>query len=73
MPSKETNGWNEYSRLVLAEQGRLHEWCSELDKRQVELSIALATLKVKAGVWGALMGLAAALIPVLLLLARGKL
>ncbi len=59
-----SNGWNEYSKLVLHELERLNT-CREEDlkahkefmdcvKRSFEkIKIDLAVLKVKAGVWGA--------------------
>jgi len=46
------NGWNEWSRHVLAELERLNECGSALDGKITQVRIDIAQLKVKAGVWG---------------------
>ena len=54
------NGWNEWSRHVLKELERLNECYEDLAKEFHEYRIKsaenFATLKVKAGLWGALAG-----------------
>lgn len=61
-----TDGWAEYQRLVLAELERhgaqLTALETKLNERLGEIRVEIATLKVKAGVWGALSGM----IPVIL-------
>lgn len=56
MPPEETNGWAQYSKLVMAKlddhQKLLEGITSELTKIHVEI----ATLKVKSGLWGAFAG-----------------
>jgi len=52
-----SNGWNEWSRHVLAELRRLNDWCERLTETQQKILTEIATLKVKAGVWGAIAGL----------------
>jgi len=58
------NGWNEWSRHVLSELERLSDNCDKINEKLMIISSEIASLKVKAGVWGALAGM----IPVTLLL-----
>jgi hypothetical protein len=57
MESPLSNGWNEWSRHVLAELERLNNCiiCLEKDTRQMYEEIAM--LKVKSGLWGLIGGL----------------
>lgn len=61
------NGWNEWSKFVLKELERQSDCIDEvnksiarlthdMNKRFEEVNIEIATLKVKAGLWGALGG-----------------
>ena len=72
LPVKDENGWSEWSRHVRLELIRLNICCEKIDSKLNNLIVSHAVLKVKAGLWGALSGLAAALIPVLFMLMRGK-
>lgn len=53
------NGWNEWSRHVLAELKRLSDgqdrYQEKTDLAFMELKVEIAKLKVKSGIWG-LMG-----------------
>jgi len=51
------NGWNEWSRHVLAELERLNERIEQISQKQGELLVEIARLQIKSGIWG---GLAAA-------------
>lgn len=66
MPDNPPGEWSVYERLVLAELERHGRLLGTLEGKlhEVEqaLRIEIATLKVKAGVWGALSGM----IPVIL-------
>jgi hypothetical protein len=62
----EPNGWDQWSRHVLAKLDKLDENYCRLDKRLQDIRIEVATLKVKASVWGALAGLVPAAIVVIL-------
>ena len=53
--SKE-NGWNEWSRHVLAELERLNDKSDDLSKEMKDVQIKLATLKERASIWGAISG-----------------
>ncbi len=64
-PDTVHNGWTDWSRYVLKELERLSGGQEKMVERMGEMTTEIATLKVKAGVWGAVAGLipaAAALI-----------
>jgi len=50
------NGWNEWSKHVLAELGRLNEKSDQLSAEMRDVQIKLATLKERASIWGAISG-----------------
>lgn len=55
------DGWNEWSRHVLAELERLGDECEGIRKKLTDLCIEFQVFKtemrLKAGVWGALAGM----------------
>ena len=55
-PSGKQNGWNEWSKHVLAELGRLNEKSDQLSAEMKDVQIKLATLKERASIWGAVSG-----------------
>mgnify|MGYP003626413235 FL=1 len=68
-----SNGWNEWSKHVLLELNRLNTLYSQLtdalqerndaiNKEIQDMRVELATLKVRASMWGALAGLVPAMI-----------
>jgi hypothetical protein len=72
-PETTSNGWNEWSKHVLLELNRLNGLYSQLtdaiqerndamNKEIQDIRVELATLKVRASIWGALAGLVPALI-----------
>lgn len=65
MASPESNGWNEWSRHVLAELERLNDCYTQLNTSVGNIHIEIAMLKVKSGMWGAIGGM----IPIVILLA----
>jgi hypothetical protein len=65
MPTEpNTNGWSEWSRYVLKELERLNNCYEGLHKDVGEIKTEIATLKVKASIWG----LAGGLIPAVIVL-----
>ena len=48
------NGWHEWSRHVLAELKRLNKDIQKIDKRLQCIQVDLVSLKVKAGLIGAI-------------------
>ena len=59
----DTNGWEQYQKLVLAELVRLNEGVEGLKRQMTQVQTQVAVLKVKSGLWG----LVAGAIPVLIL------
>ena len=52
-----SNGWNEYEKMVLKDLGDLSEQIQLLRKDIGKLQVDIAILKVKAGIWGLMGGL----------------
>lgn len=50
------NGWNEWSKHVLAELERLNNCYEELNKSVNKVHVEIAMLQVKSGIWGAIGG-----------------
>ncbi len=48
-----TNGWDSWGKHVLEELKRINDKMDSLDRGFRSISIEVATLKVKSGVWGA--------------------
>jgi hypothetical protein len=58
------NGWAQYQKLVM-EKLEMHDGkFNNIDSKLTQIQVDIATLKVKAGVWGGIAGL----IPVVLAL-----
>ena len=55
--SPDTNGWDQYQRLVLSKLDSLEAGMKELQKEQQESAVDIAMLKVKAGAFGVVGGL----------------
>ena len=53
----ETNGWNQYQKLVMDKLTEHDEKFTSIEDKLVKLQVDLATLKVKAGVGGGVAGL----------------
>ena len=53
----EINGWNQYQKLVMDKLTEHDEKFTSIEEKLVKLQVDLATLKVKAGVWGGVAGL----------------
>lgn len=62
---QQPDGWNEWSRHVLAELGRHSVLLERMDGRLNDIKLELTTLKVKAGMWGLIAGAVPALAVVL--------
>jgi hypothetical protein len=59
------NGWNEWSRHVLAELERLNACSRDMNEKLTKIQVDIGMLKVKAGMWGVIGGC----IPVIVMLA----
>ncbi len=64
-----TDDWNEYKRLVIQGLEDSRQQHADMLKKLNKIETDLATLKVKAGLWGMLAGTVAALTTVLM---KGK-
>ena len=53
----ETNGWDKYQKLVIDKLGEHDEKFTSIESKLMKIQVDLATLKVKAGVWGGLAGM----------------
>ena len=53
---QKSNGWNEWSKHVLAELERLNDKSDTLTNEMRDVQIKLATLKERASIWGAVSG-----------------
>lgn len=49
----ETNGWNQYEKLVLSEIRDLKEEVAGMHDQLTLVRIDIAMLKIKSGLWGA--------------------
>ena len=62
------DGWDQWAKYVLKELERLNVNYETLRKEVGKVHTEIATLKVKAGVWGTVGGAIGAAIPVLVML-----
>lgn len=53
MASDSGNGWDEYQKLVLAKLDTHEKWLKDMTNKMTDCRIEIATLKAKAGAWGA--------------------
>ena len=57
MAGVDDNGWGQYQKLVM-EKLEMHDGkFSNIDSKLTQIQVDIATLKVKAGVWGGIAGL----------------
>ena len=53
----ENNGWGQYQKLVMDKLGEHDEKFTSIEDKLMRIQVDIATLKVKAGVWGGVAGL----------------
>ena len=53
----ELNGWDQYQKLVIDKLSDHDEKFTSIEDKLIKLQVEIATLKVKAGVWGGIAGL----------------
>ena len=53
----ELNGWSQYQKLVMDKLGEHDEKFGSIESKLTQIQVDIATLKVKAGVWGGIAGL----------------
>jgi len=66
------DGWSAYEKLVLDKLDSLEQGLEELRGEVVSVRIDVATLKVKAGIWGGVAGMIPALITALIAFLAGS-
>ena len=66
-----TNGWSEWGKHVLIELENNVKAHTSIMTQLQQIHIDVATLKVKAGVWGALAGLVIAVPMLIIMLLKG--
>ena len=53
----ENNGWSKYEKLVIDKLDDHDDKFSTIENKLTQIQVDIATLKVKAGVWGGIAGL----------------
>ena len=53
----ETNGWNQYQKLVMDKLSEHDEKFTSIEDKLMRIQVDIATLKVKAGIWGGIAGM----------------
>ena len=51
------NGWSQYQKLVMDKLGEHDDKFGSIEGKLTQIQVDIATLKVKAGVWGGIAGL----------------
>ena len=51
------NGWDQYQKLVMDKLDEHDEKFTNIESKLTQIQVDIATLKVKAGVWGGVAGL----------------
>ena len=57
MAGVDENGWAQYQKLVMEKLDDHDDKFSNIDNKLTQIQVDIATLKVKAGVWGGIAGL----------------
>ena len=57
MASVDVNGWSKYEKLVMDKLDEHDDRFGNVENKLTQIQVDIATLKVKAGVWGGIGGL----------------
>tara|TARA_B100000749_G_scaffold260309_1_gene231668 strand:+ start:1265 stop:1483 length:219 start_codon:yes stop_codon:yes gene_type:complete len=63
------DSWEQYQKLVMDKLGEHDEKFASIENKLISLQVDIATLKVKAGVWGGVAGLIPVVIAVVMFFA----
>lgn len=63
------NGWNQYQKLVMDKLDEHDGKFSNIESKLTQIQVDLATLKVKASLWGGIAGLVPVVIALILFFA----
>ena len=66
MVSVGDSSWGQYQKLVMEKLEKHDDKFSSLDNKLTQIQIDIATLKVKAGVWGRIAGLIPVIIAIVM-------
>ena len=69
MASIDSNGWSKYEKLVMDKLDEHDERFGNVEEKLTQIQVDIATLKVKAGVWGGVAGLIPAVIAIVMFFA----
>ena len=69
MASVDSNGWSKYEKLVMDKLDEHDERFGNVEEKLTQIQVDIATLKVKAGVWGGVAGLIPAVIAIVMFFA----
>jgi len=62
----ENNGWSKYEKMVIDKLDDHDDKFSGIEDKLTQIQIDIATLKVKAGVWGGIGGMIPAVIAIVM-------
>ena len=62
----EDNGWSKYEKMVIVKLDDHDDKFSGIEDKLTQIQVDIATLKVKAGVWGGIGGLIPAVIAIVM-------
>ncbi len=62
----EDNGWSKYEKMVIDKLDDHDDKFSGIEDKLTQIQVDIATLKVKAGVWGGIGGLIPAIIAIVM-------
>ena len=57
MAGVDDNSWGQYQKLVMEKLEKHDDKFTNIDSKLTQIQVDIATLKVKAGVWGGIAGL----------------
>ena len=62
----ENNGWSKYEKMVIDKLDDHDDKFNGIENKLTQIQVDIATLKVKAGVWGGIGGLIPAIIAIVM-------
>ena len=62
----ENNGWSQYEKMVIDKLDDHDDKFNGIEDKLTQIQVDIATLKVKAGVWGGIGGLIPAIIAIVM-------
>ena len=69
MASVDSKGWSKYEKLVMDKLDEHDERFGNVEEKLTQIQVDIATLKVKAGLWGGIAGLIPVVIAIVMFMA----